>query len=83
MEQEKTPEPPKRAIPWNVLLYILSLLLVSVPIMFWDVRVGCVVGGGLLWLDFFLSSVLEQLGDFFRPRFPVTKRKGARDDGSR
>jgi len=53
----------RRLVPANVVLYILSLLCVGVPIMFFDVRVGFIVIGALLWFDLFLSSVLEQLAD--------------------
>ncbi len=72
----------RRGVPANVVLYILSLLCVGVPIMFFDVRVGLIVIGGLLWLDLFLSSVLEQLADILAV-VVMKKWKGKGHDRSR
>ena len=72
----------RRALPANVVLYILSLLCVGVPIMFFDVRVCLIVIGGLLWLDLFLSSVLEQIADILAP-MAMKKWKGKRHDRTR
>lgn len=64
----------RRLVPANVVLYCLSLLCVGVPIMFFDVRVGFIVIGSLLWFDLFLSSVIEQVADILAKVFRKTWR---------
>lgn len=58
--------------------------MLGVSLMFYDVRIGFVVIGGLVWLDLFLASVLEQLTEVLMALGTRQKVRGVkRDDRSR
>ena len=62
-------------VPRHVILYALSLLCVGVALTFFDVRIGFLAVGLMVWFDLFVSSALGQVRDIFLVRaFPAHKK---------